>query len=183
MKYFFFRLLCCLSLIQFGYAGFGSGVNAQEQSQYRLGVDDEISITVFQEPELSVKKTRVSTTGTISMPLIGQVGVQSLTVEEVEAKVTSLLLGDYLKKPNVTVSITEYRPFYINGEVDKPGSYPYRQDLTIEKAVVLAGGFTERASRTTIKLIREGQQREIEGVALTYQVQPGDVITVSESFF
>ncbi len=161
----------------------GSFAQAQNLDDYRLSVDDEISVTVFQEPELSVQKTRVSTTGTISMPLIGQVTVQSLTVEEVEAKITALLLGDYLKKPNVTVSITEYRPFYINGEVDEPGSYPYRKDLTIEKAVALAGGFTERASRTTIKLIREGQETEIENVALNFAVQPGDVITVNESFF
>ena len=161
----------------------GSLAHAQNLDDYRLSVDDEISVTVFQEPELSVQKTRVSTTGTISMPLIGQVKVQSLTVEEVEAKVTVLLLGDYLKKPNVTVSITEYRPFYINGEVDEPGSYPFRKGLTIKKAVALAGGFTERASRSNIQLIREGQQTEIDNVALNFAVQPGDVITVNESFF
>ncbi|MFC3093312.1 polysaccharide export protein [Alteromonas sediminis] len=160
-----------------------SSASADEFDNYRLSVDDEISITVFQEPDMSVQKTRISTTGAISMPLIGQVSVEGLTVEEVEAKVTELLLDGYLKKPNVTVSITEYRPFYINGEVDEPGSYPFRKGLTVEKAVALAGGFTERASKTTIKLVRQGQSTTVEGVALSYAVLPGDVITVSESFF
>jgi len=160
-----------------------TNAGADEFTDYRLSVDDEISVTVFQEPDMSVQRTRISTTGAISMPLIGQVRVEALTVEEVEAKITELLLDGYLKKPNVTVSITEYRPFYINGEVDEPGSYPFRKGLTVEKAVALAGGFTERASKSTIKLVRQGQTSTIEGVALSYTVRPGDVITVSESFF
>lgn len=151
--------------------------------QYRLSVDDQISVIVFQEPDMSVEEVRVSTSGAISMPLIGQVSVDNLTVEEAEKKITNLLLGDYLKKPNVTVTITEYRPFYINGEIEEPGSYPYRKDMTIEKAVALAGGFTERASLNSIKLMREGQTSTTVGVGLSFKVMPGDIITISQSFF
>ena len=93
------------------------------------------------------------------------------------------MLDGYLKKPNVTVTITEYRPFYINGEVEKPGSYPYKKNLTVEKAVALAGGFTERASRNTISLVSEKDKRFVKSVVLNDKINPGDVITISESFF
>jgi protein involved in polysaccharide export with SLBB domain len=154
-----------------------------DDSSYRLSSDDEISITVFNEPDMSIDKIKVSTNGTISMPLLGQVTIKGLTVTELEKTITSKLLDGYLKKPNVTVSISEYRPFYISGEVKKPGSYPYRKDLTIEKAVALAGGFTERASKGNITLVAEQAKRNANSAPLNNAVKPGDVITVSESFF
>lgn len=117
------------------------------------------------------------------MPLIGQIDVKGLTITEIESQITHLLLEGYLKKPNVTVIITEYRPFYINGEVKKPGSYPYRKGLTIQKAITLAGGFTERASKSAISLIGETGKRFVKAVSLTDTVKPGDVITINESFF
>ena len=130
-----------------------------------------------------MNKVRVSGNGTISMPLLGQVAIEGHTVTEVEQKITTLLLDGYLKKPNVTVTITEYRPFYINGEIKRPGSYPYKKGLTIEKAVALSGGFTERASRSTIALVSETDKRFVKAVALNDKIKPGDIITVSESFF
>jgi len=156
---------------------------ADEIDDYRISADDQISITVFNETDLSVNKVRVSGNGTISMPLLGQVAIEGHTIAEAEKKISTLLLKGYLKKPNVTVTITEYRPFYINGEIKKPGSYPYIKNLTVEKAVVLAGGFTERASRTTISLVSENDKRFVKAVALSDKIKPGDVITVSESFF
>jgi polysaccharide export outer membrane protein len=158
-------------------------VFADEIDDYKISSDDQISITVFNESDLGVTKKRVSGNGTISMPLLGQVSIKGHTVSEVEQKITKLLLAGYLKKPSVTVTITEYRPFYINGEIEKPGSYPYKKGLTIEKAVALASGFTERASRSQISLLSEGEQFTMKSVALNYNIKPGDVITVSESFF
>jgi len=156
---------------------------ADEIDDYRISADDQISITVFNETDLSINKVRVSGNGSISMPLLGQVAIEGHTIAEVENKISTLLLEGYLKKPNVTVTITEYRPFYINGEVKKPGSYPYKKNLTVEKAVSLAGGFSERASRTTISLVSEDDKRFVKAVALNDKIKPGDVITVSESFF
>jgi polysaccharide biosynthesis/export protein VpsN len=156
---------------------------AQELNQYRLGADDEISVNVFNEPDLSLAKTRIAANGTISMPLIGQVMVKGLTIDEVELKITKLYLGDYLKKPDVSVSIVEYRQFYVNGEVNKPGGYSYRDGMTIQRAVSLAGGFTERASRSKIRLMRENNTQNVISVDLNTPVLPGDVITVEESFF
>ncbi len=156
---------------------------ADEIDGYRISSDDQISVTVFNETDLSVNKVRVSGNGAISMPLLGQVAIEGHTLTEVEQKITTLLLEGYLKNPNVTVTITEYRPFYINGEIKKPGSYPYKKNLTIEKAVALAGGFTERASRTTINLVSENDKRIVKPVGLSDKIKPGDVITISESFF
>ncbi len=157
--------------------------NVDDDINYRLSTDDEISVTVFNEPDMSIEKIKVDTNGTISIPLLGQVNVKGLTVVEVEQKLLTLLVNGYLKKPDVTISISEYRPFYINGEVKQPGSYPYRRDLTIEKAVALAGGFTARASKSSISLLSENDQRVLNKVLLSAAVKPGDVITVSESFF
>jgi len=156
---------------------------AENTNNYKVSTDDEISIIVFNEPDLSINKTKISANGTISMPLIGQIDVKGLSVIEIEKIITSLLLDGYLKKPDVSVSITEYRPFYINGEVKRPGSYPYRKDLTIEKAITLAGGFTNRASKSAISLISEVDKRFVKSVSLKDTVNPGDVITISESFF
>ncbi|MEP7704987.1 polysaccharide biosynthesis/export family protein [Paraglaciecola sp. 25GB23A] len=173
-----FLLVLSLVLLSMAFAS-----QAQELNQYRLGADDEISVNVFNEPDLSLAKTRVAANGTISMPLIGQVVVKGLTIDEVELKITKLYLGDYLKKPDVSVAIVEYRQFYVNGEVDKPGGYSYRDGMTIQRAISLAGGFTERASRSKIRLMRENNPNNVINVDLNTPVLPGDVITVEESFF
>jgi protein involved in polysaccharide export with SLBB domain len=154
-----------------------------DDSSYRLSSDDEISITVFSEPDMSINKIKVGTNGSISMPLLGQVSVKGLTVTELEKELTNRLLDGYLIKPDVTVSITEYRPFYISGAVRKPGSYSYRKGLTIEKAIVLAGGFTQRAAKDTISLVNDETKRNVISAPLNKSVLPGDVIIVNESFF
>lgn len=156
---------------------------AQEINDYRLATEDQISVTVFNEPDLNLVEVRISASGTISMPLLGQVSITGLTVTEVENKLTELLLQGYLKKPNLTVTINEYRPFYIGGEVREPGSYPFRQGLTVQKAIAIAGGFTERASKSAISMVNEKEERNIQQAKLVDSVMPGDVITISESFF
>jgi polysaccharide export outer membrane protein len=161
----------------------GTLAQVNNDNEYQLSVDDQISITIFNEPEMSIENIKISSSGRISLPLIGQVNVKSLTVTALENELVRLYLEGFLKNPNVTISITEYRPFYISGQVEKPGSYPYRKDLTIEKAVVLAGGFTVRASKTTISLVSEDNNLSLTSAELTDDVKPGDIITVNESFF
>ncbi|WP_133470249.1 polysaccharide biosynthesis/export family protein [Paraglaciecola marina] len=160
-----------------------SNVIAQQVEDYKLSTDDQVSVIVFNEPDLNLNRVRVSTNGTISMPLIGQVNVSNLTVSEVEKKLIGLLRDGYLKKPDVSVSIVEYRPFYIGGEVQRPGSYPYRKGLTIQKAVTIAGGFTERASESAISIENKEQNKNVPKASFLESVKPGDVITVGESFF
>ena len=166
-----------LSLIQISQAV------AQDIKQYSLGADDVISINVFDEPELSLSKARVSSSGTITMPLIGQIDVKGLTVSEAEKIIHDLYLGDYLKNPDIAITIDEYRQFYVNGEVSKPGGYSFRDGMTVQRAITLAGGFTERAARSKIFIIRENSNNLPESADLSTTVRPGDVITVEESFF
>ena len=164
-------------------ATFFSSALADSLEGYRLAPDDQINIVVFGEPDLSMERVRIAPNGTISMPLIGQVKVAGLTAAQAEKKIIELLKDGYLKKPAVTISVAEYRLFYVNGEVKKPGGYGYRDGLTVHKAISLAGGFSERAARDKISITHEGSKKPEKGVKLTDPVRPGDVITVQESFF
>lgn len=177
IKYIYQSLICLSLLLLFG------SVEAQSLEDYKLGADDVVSVSVYDEPELSLKETRLSSTGTISLPLIGQISIKGLTVTEAEKKIHDLFLGDYLKNPDITLSIVEYRQFYVNGEVNKPGGYSYRDGMTIQRAITLAGGFTERAARSQFRLLRENGPEKPISADLSTSVQPGDVITVEESFF
>jgi len=150
---------------------------------YRISAEDVLRVTVFDEPDLSVEEARVATDGTIAMPLIGEVRVEGMTAGEIARRVEALLADGYLKKPRVSVSIYEYRQFYVHGEVEKPGGYSYQDGLTVQRAIVLAGGFTERASESKITLAREGEDDKGSPVSLNDLVNPGDVISVGESFF
>ena len=153
-------------------------------SDYTLGSGDKIKITVYDEPDLSME-VRLSDTGTISYPFLGEIAVLGLTVGELEQKITNGLKGDYLVHPEVTVSIEEYRQFYIHGEVQHPGGFPYVPGITLRKAVALAGGFTERASHSKIFVIHDSSSRADEGdpIKLDDLIKPGDIVTVEQSFF
>lgn len=106
-----------------------------------------------------------------------------MSIRELESVLVRLLKDGYLKKPIVTISILEYRLFYINGEVKKPGGYNFVDGLTVQKAVSIAGGFTERASKDKITIERESMPGKVNKSNLNDAVNPGDVITVDESFF
>lgn len=150
---------------------------------YRVAAEDVLKITVFDEPELSIDEARIASNGIVAMPLIGAVKVAGLTTEEIARRIEGMLADGYLKKPRVSVSIYEYRQFYVDGAVEKPGGYSYQDGLTVQRAIVLAGGFTERASESKITLSREGEPGTAVRVDLNQLVGPGDVIWVGESFF
>lgn len=151
---------------------------------YQVDTGDGISVTVYGEPDLSIKDERVKGNGTISYPLIGAIQVRGLTAPELQDRITEKLADGYLKQPNVTVNIETYRMFFIKGEVKNPGGYSFQDGLTIEKAVALAGGFTERASKGSITVFRDGDAADSERKAApTTRIRPGDVVTVGESFF
>ncbi|WP_281985179.1 polysaccharide biosynthesis/export family protein [Azonexus hydrophilus] len=153
-------------------------------SNYRLSSGDVLTVRVLGEEDLSKEKVRLTDAGTVSLPAIGEVRAFGLTIGELERTVEDALRGRYLVNPKVSVSIDEYRLFYINGMVEKPGGYPYQPGLTIRKAASLAGGFRERASLTKIFIIRERDvTQRSQRVDLNTLVFPGDIVTVDESFF
>ncbi|MGR8980882.1 MAG: polysaccharide biosynthesis/export family protein [Gammaproteobacteria bacterium] len=176
-----------LALVSLFFPLFTCPANADAEkkslSDYRLGVGDKISIQVYGEPDLSIEAT-LTDAGTISYPLIGELKVSKLTIGKLSALIVDELKGRYIVDPKVTINIVEYRNFFINGEVKKPGAYPYEPGLTIYKAVTLAGGFTNRASRSSITLLAEDDpEQNPRDVGLTAPINPGDIINVEESFF
>lgn len=161
-----------------------SSMTHADQSVYRLGAGDLISISVYDEPDLSLKELRIGLSGKISYPLLGDVQVAGLSPKELENKLMDRLKGPYLVDPSVTVSIINYRPFYVTGEVKKPGSYSFHPGLTIDRAISIAGGFTERASKSKIFVVHDDEDATDKSrTGLADVVRPGDVITVEQSFF
>lgn len=153
-------------------------------SNYRLGSGDVISIQVLGEDDLRREKIRLSDAATISYPILGEIRLFGKTVGELETLIRDGLKGRYLLNPQVTVTINEYRNFFINGQVERTGGYPYVPGLTVIKAVSIAGGFKERASKEKIFVIREGDPKQTrQRVGLGDPVYPGDILTVEESFF
>lgn len=153
-------------------------------AQYRLAAGDVISINVFDEKELSLSKIRLDDAGGIAYPMLGMIQVKGLTLADLQQKITMGLKGRYLINPQVTVSIDQYRDVFINGQVHKPGNYPYQPGLTVRKAVSIAGGFKDRANKSTVTIVHENQDKSasIKG-DLNTEIRPGDTVTVEESFF
>lgn len=152
-------------------------------SDYRLGSGDKLNITVFNEKELSME-IRLSDAGSFLYPFLGEVVAKSKTITELQVLLTDRLKDGYLVDPKVYVSILEYRPFFVNGEVTKPGGYPYQPGLTVRKAISLAGGLTPRASLTKIYVIHEDDPFGLPRLTtLNAILQPGDTITIDQSFF
>ncbi len=150
---------------------------------YSLGYGDMVSIRVYGEEDLAVE-TQLNDLGVISFPLLGEVQVLGLTVTEVQEKIAEALKDGYLVDPKVSVSVTEYRRFYVNGEVRQPGGFAFLPGLTVRKAISLAGGFTARAAQNKIFIISDGaDSRSPRRVELSSSVEPGDVITIKQRFF
>ena len=151
--------------------------------EYRLGIGEVISIDVFDEPELKIENLRITESGSIRFPLIGSVVVLNKTLKDIEDDIEKRLQDGYLKKPKVVAKIVSYRNFYVNGQVSRPGAYPYTQGLTVRKAITIAGGMTDRAARNKIKLKKEPGYIDMLITGMDDEVGPGEVLTVGESLF
>ena len=157
-----------------------SGAMAQS-TEYRLGSGDRVKVIVFGEDDLS-GEFELDGGGAFSMPLIGTIQALSQSPRQLEENIAAKLLDGYLRNPRVSVEVLNYRPFYILGEVNNPGSYPYRAGMNILNAAALAGGFTFRADEGDIEVSRGGQG-EPQVMPPETIVQPGDVIRVNERLF
>ena len=162
--------------------GGAAPVMAQGFAEYRLNAGDRVRIAVFEEPELSVT-ARIDGRGAISYPLLGELKVAGLTSDGLERLIADRLRGPYLVDPKVSVSIEEYREFFIMGQVNRPGGYPYVPGLTVRRAISIAGGFTDIAARRKLFLITEQAPQQERRVPATAAVGPGDTVVVKESLF
>ncbi|WP_213878307.1 polysaccharide biosynthesis/export family protein [Pseudomonas sp. dw_358] len=162
----------------------GSVFAATVDDGYRLGSGDVLSINVYGEEGLTFKEIPVNDAGVLSFPMIGNVQAKGHTTAEVTDEMVKRLKNGYLNDPQVSVSVVTYRPFFINGEVKKPGGYPYQPGLRVSGAISLGEGLTERGSDSRITVIRASDPTHKEEKAkLDDPVAPGDTINVQQGFF
>lgn len=156
---------------------------AETDGPYLLDTGDRLRIFVYGQPNLSRSYT-VDHDGRITVPLIGNVPARGKTTSQLEGAIKSRLGAEFVRDPQVTVDILQNRPFFILGEVRSPGQYPYVSGMTVETAVAIAGGYSERASTKRFRLQRRinGYVEVIEAPG-DYVVQPGDTVTVFERWF
>ena len=167
-------------------AGSAASVDAPppfQPSEYVLGSGDKVRVTVYGEESLS-GQFLIAGTGFVSIPLVGEVQAAGLSLRDFQGAVEQSLRNGYLKDPRVSAEVLNYRPFYIMGEVEKPGQYPYTSGLTVLNAVATAGGFTYRANQKRVFIKRMNDQAE-RPFPLTgaIEVAPGDTIRITERLF
>ncbi|NWL16070.1 polysaccharide export protein [Pseudoalteromonas sp. Scap03] len=170
------KILVCLILL------FSFGSFASDSQNYILGAGDKIEIKVFGQPDLDVTSL-LGNSGEINYPFLGKVKLVGLSVSQVEQTIISGLQPDYLVNPNVYAQVVEYRPFYIHGEVKKPGGYPYQPAMTVNQAIALAGGLTERASVDKIFIFKEQTKQQQQKGSLNSQIAAGDTIKIEQRLF
>jgi len=152
-------------------------------STYELDAGDQIKINVFNQPDLS-GDFQLDGDGRIFMPLIGFVEARGLTSAELEARLVDRLKPDYLVNPRVFIQVVNYRPYYLIGEVQKTGAFPYVAGMTYMTAIANAGGYTYRGKKEVVYVIRadDPSQEEVK-LSVEELVQPGDIIRVAERLF
>lgn len=152
-------------------------------SDYRLGANDRTRITVYGQPNLT-GEYMLDGNGVLAFPLIGNVPASGMTPSELQRAIATKLQGDYLRDPSVSVEVATRRPFYIVGEVQKPGSYPFVTDMSVLNAIATAGGQTYRANMGDFYIKRERDGRVVRVQATQEsRVQPGDIVMVRERYF
>ncbi|MEM5550501.1 polysaccharide biosynthesis/export family protein [Pseudoalteromonas neustonica] len=171
MKFFCFYLALFFSISVFA-----------DETKYLLDTGDIIQIKVYGEDDLSLE-TKIGRSGKLNYPFLGEIKVSGLTEKSLQQKIYVGLKGDYLIEPTVYVNVIQYRPFFIHGEVRMPGSYAYQPGMTVNQAIAIAGGFTERASKEKIFLFKEKNKSRQIDATLDSIVHAGDTLTVEQRFF
>ncbi|MBL4784824.1 MAG: polysaccharide export protein [Cohaesibacteraceae bacterium] len=162
------------------YRPAGSAFHKVLTQPYTLDSGDRLRVVVFDQADLSNDYT-VDQAGYLSMPLIGAVAARGATTGEVELSIARQLANGFIRTPDVTVEVAQYRPFFILGEVNSSGQYIYVAGMTVQNAIAVAGGFTARASQRYVDITRNVNGKIITGrVRLTDPVRPGDTIYVKE---
>lgn len=184
-------LPAAIALLVVLFTGLPSGVTRAQSapasnsaSGYHLDVGDKVKVTVYGEDDLS-GEFQIDGSGNVDLPMTGPVHAAGMTIESFTSAVQQKLKdGHFLVNPRVSAQVTNYRPFTILGEVNKPGEYPYENGMSILNAVAVAGGWTYRADENTVYVLRKGSTHEIPVAADDRAlVDPGDTIRVAERIF
>jgi polysaccharide biosynthesis/export protein len=162
---------------------YDAGLAGDAEEPYLLDAGDRVRVFVYGQPNLS-RTYPIDVGGFIAVPLIGAVKARGVTVYELSQSIAKLLGVKYVRDPEVSVEIAQYRPFYILGEVRNAGQFPWVSGLTVRTAVAIAGGYTARATeRHATVSRRSGGIVTEESVPNTYAVRPGDTVYIEERFF
>lgn len=150
---------------------------------YRLDSGDKLRVVVYGQEDLTASYS-VDQAGDLSLPLIGSVPARGRTTGELESVIESKLSQGFLRDPDVSLEVEQYRPFFIMGEVKNAGQYPYVAGLTAQTAVAIAGGFTARAKQSSVDITRQINGEIVNGrVPLSDPLRPGDTVYVRERLF
>jgi polysaccharide export outer membrane protein len=154
-------------------------VAAAHDAAYHLDAGDKLRVVVFGQEGLT-NTYAIDAGGAITMPLIGAVAARGKTPAGLAADIAARLRNGYIREPSVAVEVETYRPFFILGEVQAPGQYPYVPNMSVESAVAIAGGFSPRAKRDAVTLTHNAGRAV---VPLGTPIGPGDTIFVGERWF
>lgn len=177
---FYFQVILLLCIMWPFQATAQGEVN---RAEYRLATGDTIYVRVYGEDDLTMRLA-VPADGSAHYAFVGQIQLAGKTVDDLEQEITRRLKGDYLIDPRVSVSMAEFRDFYIQGEVARIGGYAWQPGLTVRTAISLAGGLKERASGSKWYLVPEGgTEEDRRRVSEDDIVNPGDTLIVEQSFF
>jgi protein involved in polysaccharide export with SLBB domain len=148
-----------------------------------LAPGEKINVIVYGEASLTGNYL-IDPSGYVSLPLAGSLKAAGLTPEQLQRDLEKQFSSKYLTNPKVTVEVVEFRPFYILGEVEKPGAYPYTGGLTVLSAIAIAGGTTYRAktSEALIQHLGEDHMREYQLIG-PIPLLPGDIIQIPRRYF
>jgi protein involved in polysaccharide export with SLBB domain len=161
----------------------GAASKRQDVAEYRLGPGDKFRLAVLSDKDLTADH-EIDPSGNIAVSMIGPVKAAGLTVRELEETIKGRLKDGYIKDPKLNVEVLSYRPFYIIGEVNKPGEYPYKGGVNVVSAVAIAGGYTYRGNTNYVLIRRTGDNAEKSYQATPdILVQPGDVLRIPERYF
>ncbi len=165
-------------------ANVGSANLAQPFSaeHYAVAPTDILRIDVYREADLS-GEYYVDPSGTINLPLVGRIAVAGLNVQAIEYRLTQRLGNGFIVDPDVRVSVLKFRPIYVTGEVSRPGQYPFTPGMTVQQAIVLAGGATRFASKSYFLQRPSASQGKPIRVDANSVLFPGDVVTLGERLF
>jgi len=144
---------------------------------------ERVKVLVFGEDRLSGEYD-IDPAGNLSLPLAGTVKAAGLRNVQLERELTNKFRGEYLRDPKVTVEVVGFHPFYIMGEVNHPGEFPFRSGLNVMSALAIAGGPTYRASRSTV-LIKHADETGFREYSLDAEVPVlhGDLLKMPERYF
>ncbi len=155
----------------------------ESRSNYKIAPGDVLDITVFGQDDLSGEYT-VDANGNISLPLIDEVTASGMSTGDLSLRLIDALRPDYLRNPDVSVKLGSYRPIYVLGEVQKAGSYPYQPNMSVLSAIAVAGGYTYRAAKKKLFVVRSDDKNRTETPILeSSTLRPGDTVIIRQRLF